>query len=102
MEIALGPQYRIYHIDHGSGWSPSAANQLFEGLAARGTPYLTNEDLSSWHDHVVSDPPSAIVNDANWGLADCRLDEMQIIPPKREASGDTRGGAAPPRLRTVR
>jgi hypothetical protein len=78
VELALGSKYRIYHIDHSSGWSPGAGPKLFADLAARGIPYLRNEDLKAWHDAVVSDPSCAIVNDANWGMADRTLEERQI------------------------
>ena len=86
-EIALGPNYRIYHIDHavGSGWSPGGERQLFARLDAKGIPYLSNEDLSRWQAKTAKDPGSAIVNDADWGLAGHELPEREILPHGRKA-----------------
>ncbi len=79
-EVALGARYRIFHIEHGAGWSPATAKHFFDGLALRKIPYLTNGDLLTWHDEVTAEPARAIVNDADWGLAGVPLEERQIVP----------------------
>jgi hypothetical protein len=77
-EVALGPKYRIYHIDHGSGWSPNAAGDFFADLECKGIRYLSSGDLQAWHDDVWSNPARAIVNDAAWGLADKDLEQREL------------------------
>jgi hypothetical protein len=81
-EVALGPRYRAYHIDHsiGSGWSPDGGRLLFARLSAAGIRHLSDEDLRSWQQKVAERPTSAIVNDASWGLADRDLPERAIFP----------------------
>ena len=81
-EIALGPAYRTYHIDHsvGSGWSLAGHNQLFARLDAKAIPYLSNEKLRHWQQTFATDPKSAIVNDLSWGLEKQILPERDIFP----------------------
>jgi hypothetical protein len=87
-EVALGPGHRVYHIDHsvGSGWSPDGETQLFARLSAQGIPYLTDEDLQRWQAAVAEHPTSAIVNDADWGLADRDLLEREIFARHTEVA----------------
>ena len=63
-EVALGPAYRSYHIDHsvGSGWSLAGHNQLFARLDAKAIPYLSNEELHRWQLKFAEDPKNAIIN----------------------------------------
>ena len=99
-EVALGPRYRAYHIDHssGSGWSPDGGTLLFARLSAAGIRHLGDEDLRRWQQKVAERPTSAIVNDADWGLADRDLPERAIIPRAtelaQEASAISHMGAA--------
>ncbi len=81
-EVALGPAYRTYHIDHsvGSGWSLAGHNQLFARLDAKAVPYLSNEKLRHWQQTFAADPKSAIVNDLSWGLETQILPERDIFP----------------------
>jgi hypothetical protein len=85
-EIALGPRYRVYHIDHsvGSGWSPTGEDKLFGRLKSRGIPYLSNDDLRDWQRRAAEDPTSIIVNPADWGLAGHNLPERRIEPGGRD------------------
>jgi len=82
-ELALGPRYRIYHIEHGAGWTPRSAEQLFARLDAQGIRYFRNEDLKRWHDQVEADPHSGVVNGPDWGLANRDLVEREIGPRGR-------------------
>ena len=90
-EVALGPAYRVYHIDHSSGWSPEGGDQLFERLTTKGIPYLTNEDTSRLRERYNRDPDSAVVNDDDWGLANLDLPDRTVYP----------AGAAPERSEPV-
>jgi hypothetical protein len=84
-EVRLGPNYRIYHIDHsvGSGWSPAGGSQLFARLDAKGIPYLSNEDVAQWCAKYAEEPNAALVNDMNWGLSDRVLPERWVFPQGR-------------------
>jgi hypothetical protein len=77
-EIRLGPRYRIYHIEHASGWTPQNNDQLFARLDAQGIRYLSKEDLAMWRARVAADPQSGLVNDPDWGLAQHKLTEREI------------------------
>jgi hypothetical protein len=79
-EVALGPKFQIYHIDHskGSGWSPDGAARLFARLDSNGIPYLTDEEVSRLKAQFAFDPSSAIINDSTWGLADIDLPEYEV------------------------
>jgi hypothetical protein len=81
-EVAMGANYRIYHLDHssGSGWSPEGAALLFERLDVKGIPYLSDGDLERWRLQVAAEPQSAIINDLAWGLGDQQLPERQVVP----------------------
>jgi hypothetical protein len=78
--IALGTKYRIYHIDHGSGWSPAGAERLFERLDAKGIPYLRDGDLHQIQVQFAKDPKSTVVNDESWGFANHKLPERDVLP----------------------
>jgi hypothetical protein len=82
LEVALNSRYRIYHIDHskGSGWSPDGAAQLFARLDRSGIPYISDHGVERKRREFSDTPSSAIVNDADWGLADFDLPEREIIP----------------------
>lgn len=80
-QIRLGPEYRIFHIDHslGSGWSPKGENALFSRLDAKGIPYLSNEALQRLQIDFANDPGKAVVNDDSWGLANRALPERSVL-----------------------
>jgi hypothetical protein len=80
VEVALGRGYRIYHIDHGAGWTPSSGRELFARLDARGIRYLSNQDLERWRQMTAAFPERALVNGPDWGLAACQLTEREILP----------------------
>jgi hypothetical protein len=81
-QIALGPKYRIFHIDHsrGSGWSLDGAADLFARLDRTGIPYLSDEDVSEIRKTFARDSSLAIVNDENWGLVNVALPEREVTP----------------------
>jgi hypothetical protein len=85
-QVALGPRYRAYHIDHSSGWSPDGERELFARLDAKGIPYLRDADLRRWQHRFAKDPASAIVNGPDWGLAGHRLPERCVLPGGRVAA----------------
>ena len=93
-QIALGPAYRIYHIEQtpGSGWSPNAAKKLFSRLDAAGIPYLTDQRLRELGLRFFDDRASAIINDDGWGLGQHDLPEVRIAPSGRPMIETARAG----------
>jgi hypothetical protein len=83
-EKVLGPDCRIYHIDHsiGSGWSPDGEEQLFDRLRARGVPFLTNNDLGDWQARAAKNPSDVVINQAVWGFAWADLPDRAILPQR--------------------
>jgi hypothetical protein len=79
-EVTLGSRYRVYHIDHDSGWSLSGAQELFDRLHRKGIRYIDNAEIERLRILYAENPPAAIVNDADWGLVDHALPERQILP----------------------
>ncbi len=79
-QIALGPEYRTFHIDHsqGSGWSPAGAVQLFARLDRNAIPYLSDEDVSQMQNKFAKDPSAANINGEHWGLIDFVLPEQEV------------------------
>jgi hypothetical protein len=83
-ELTLGSRYRVYHIDHDSGWSLSGAQELFDRLRGKGIRYIDNAEVQRLQILYAKNPSAAIVNDADWGLADHALPERKILPvPER-------------------
>jgi hypothetical protein len=76
-EEILEKYMRIYHIEHGSGWTPDAAEKLFNRLDAQGISRLTDGQLE---EHIVkmSQSKKTIFNDESWGLAGEELPEVLI------------------------
>ncbi len=77
-EVILTEPMRIYHIEHslGSGWTPAGENKLFGRLAARGIPFLDDEELWTWMLHMRRFGVPMIFNREDWGLAAHDLPEV--------------------------
>ncbi len=80
-QVALGPEYRIYHVEQtaGSGWSPQASDKLFARLDAAGIPYLSDEKLKNLSLEFLRDKSSTILNDEDWGFAKHDLPTTNIM-----------------------
>ncbi len=80
-ERVLADPMRIYHIEHGKGWTPEGQARLFERLAATGLPFLDNEEVLGWAAQMSRLNSPMIFNHANWGLADVDLPETIVARP---------------------
>jgi hypothetical protein len=74
----LGRGADVFHIEHGRGYTPEGAADLFARLTQAGIPFLTDQDL----DRLLADaargkPPGSDLhfNDPSWGMADAALPE---------------------------
>lgn len=88
-EEMLDEPMRIYHIEHGSGsgWTPEGQAKLFERLAAKGLPFIDNEQVLMWAAHMRSLNMPMIFNHENWGLAE--FDLKEVTPPDAAAAPAT-------------
>ena len=77
-EAMLEEPMRIYHMEHGSGWTPEGQQQLFARLREKGIGWLDFEDLveMAWQMRRLESP--MIFNQESWGLADCDLPETRL------------------------
>lgn len=84
-EKSFGPHARVYHIEHGKGYTPEGASVLFSSLTSRGIPFLTDADLWQVHSHFTGRSrfrQSPLFNDSSWGMADADLPVASISRPK--------------------
>lgn len=89
-ERRLNGSQRIFHIEHGNGYTPEAAAELFSRLAHQGIPFLRYADLERLRLEISMKPhvePGLHVNDESWGLADVPLPEA--VPTRKTALGRT-------------
>jgi hypothetical protein len=74
-EEVLGEPMRIYHIEHGSGWTPEGQAELYRRIAAKGLSFLSSEEVYSMAAQMRRLDAPMIFNSESWGLAgmDLRL-----------------------------
>src|SRR5207249_2345796 len=77
-ERVLNDPMRIYHIEHGAGWTPEGESQLEARLDAAGIPYLTSHDAAMLARKMARARKPLITNGKNWGLAGKSLVETKI------------------------
>jgi hypothetical protein len=88
-EYLLEQPMKIYHIEHGSGWTPEGAGQLFQRLREKGIPWLEYKDLASLAFLMRRLDCPMIFNGENWGLSEIELRET-VLPLRsghRKSSG---------------
>jgi hypothetical protein len=70
----------IYHIEHsvGSGWTPHGHNTLFERIAAKGIPFVEDNDLWTWALQMRRLQAPIIFNLDDWGFANDLLPETTM------------------------
>jgi hypothetical protein len=68
----------VFHIEHGRGYTPEGAADLFARLTQAGIPFLTDKDL----DRLLAEAARGKqrgsdlhFNDPSWGMADAALPE---------------------------
>ncbi len=81
-EEILPEPMRIYHIEHGSGWTPEGQTRLFEQLAAKGISFIANEEVLAMAAQMRRWEAPMIFNRDDWGLARFTLKET-IAQPAR-------------------
>jgi hypothetical protein len=84
-EILRDPM-RIYHIEHGSGWTPEADKKMYANLVAKGLPWVDNQDVLRWGRDMQRLHSPFIFNHENWGLAGEELKEISPVAQLRQGS----------------
>jgi hypothetical protein len=74
-EQFLDDPMRIYHIEHGSGWTPEGHKLLFERLAAKGIQWIEFEEVLGWAAQMDRLQTPMLFNRHDWGLSEFDLKE---------------------------
>jgi hypothetical protein len=82
-EEILPEPMRIYHIEHGSGWTPEGQAKLFEQLTAKGISFMGNEEVLAMAARMRRWGAPIIFNRDDWGLAGFTLKETVARAPAR-------------------
>ena len=80
-EVYVGQRRRIYHIEHGKGYTPEGVADLFRRLASKGIPFLTYSDfhcIVADMDGVRKTGRLVIYNSEAWGFAGLSLSEVTV------------------------
>jgi hypothetical protein len=82
-EETLEDPMRIYHIEHGSGWTPEGEKKLFDRIAAKGIPWVDFREVAEWGRLMNRFDAPMIFNRADWGFAKDALKETEPRGCKR-------------------
>jgi hypothetical protein len=88
-ELVLEEPMRIYHIEHGSGWTPEGQQALFGRLADLGIPWLDNREVLHWAAQMQRLNTTMIFNREDWGLAGLQLHETAPAPAAAQSIYDS-------------
>lgn len=78
----LGRDAPVFHIEHGRGYTPEGAAELFSRLSAQGVPFLADTELQRVEDEIAAKRRSGseiLFNEASWGMAAESLPETQPL-----------------------
>lgn len=74
----LGRDAPVFHIEHGKGYTPEGAAELFSRLSAQGVPFLADAELHRVEDEIAAKRRGGseiLFNEASWGMASESLPE---------------------------
>jgi hypothetical protein len=74
-EEVLEDPMRIYHIEHGAGWTPEGEQKMYERVAAKGLSWLEFSDALDWARVMNRFDAPLIFNLGDWGLGSEALRE---------------------------
>jgi hypothetical protein len=94
-EKRLGADQRVFHIEHGRGYRPEAAAELFSRLSESGVPFLSDADLERARKELKANSKrgAARYNDEAWGLSTVSLPEAAPAHPLNSPSSRSAVGA---------
>ncbi len=77
-EVILAEPLRLYHIEHGSGWTPEGEAQLMERIGKLGLPALTGAELMAKALQMRRAGAAPNDNGPQWGFAGEELPETTL------------------------
>lgn len=79
-EYRLGEPFRVYHVEHKSGWTPEVgkSGEFEKTLSLRKIRKLTDEELRALCEEIVARPEPTRFNEPNWGMIDEDLPETVL------------------------
>lgn len=77
-EIDLPRKLPIYHIEHGRGYTPERAGELFKNLENKQIPYLSNHDFYEVVNSIDKSDEKMNFNNEKWGMADETFEEIWV------------------------
>jgi hypothetical protein len=84
-EEVLEDPMRIYHIEHGGGFTPEGEQKMYERVAAKGLSWLSFDDLLGWARVMNRFGAPMIFNHDDWGLGREVLKETTPRARSRES-----------------
>jgi hypothetical protein len=81
-EEILPEPMRVYHVEHGSGWSPEGAAKLNARLEEAGIEQLTWPQFQSLTLKMARQKRPTFFSDEDWGLAQAQLPEIVLHSPE--------------------
>lgn len=69
---------RIYHIEHGGGWTPNGAKKLFGRLKKRGIPFISDEQFRLIAHELYTGIVQPVFNKPDWGFASHDLPDYSL------------------------
>lgn len=81
-QVVLGRGAPIYHIEHGKGYTPEGAAELFSRLSAQGVPFLADTALQRMGADIEAKRRGGseiLFNEESWGMASEPLPESQPL-----------------------
>lgn len=84
-EVVLGSPCRLYHIEHGSGWTPQGAVALEERIAKLGLPMIDMRWYQAFLADMARREGPTVYNGEDWGMASEELPET--VPTRAHAPG---------------
>jgi len=81
-EVVLTEPLRLYHIEHGAGWTPEGEAQLMERIGKLGLPALTGAELMEKALQMRRAGKPENYNGPHWGFADEVLPETTLSPDR--------------------
>jgi hypothetical protein len=86
-QTVLGRGAPIYHIEHGKGYTPEGAAELFSRLSAQGVPFLADTALQRMEADIEAKRRTGseiLFNEESWGMA------LQSLPESQPLEAGTR------------
>ena len=81
----LPPEMAIFHIEHGSGWTPEQHVDMYRRINRAGIRVLSHGSYLRYADNLLSGP-SYFLARKDWGLANFDVPD-QVVTPRRSPPG---------------